>query len=281
MALCLMGKSPSGEEIVSGEDPERLFQKAVESYRDADYYRALIGFRGLLRDFPSHRRLTASLLMQAKCYYWLQNYNQAIENLQTLLKKFGHSTYLDNAQYILGNCYYRQGHFWRAADQFRQVIRNTDVPALGDLSRVCLRALISSELSVSQLSKLYDGLPNDALSPIILLVIAQRELSLDNREEAVAAAERILTLFPNSEVVSEAENIRKAAAQKPLQAVNIGVVCPLTGPLASYGEELHRGVQQAVEEHNTLWDTKVRLKVKDSKASAVEALLATRAADGT
>jgi len=277
IALCLMGKSPAGEEIISGEDPERLFQKAVESYRDADYYRALIGFRGLLRDFPSHRRFTASLLMQAKCYYWLQNYNQAIENLQTLLKKFGHSTYLDNAHYVLGNCYYRQGNFWRAADQFRQVIRNTDVPALGNLARDCLRVLISSELSLSQLSKLYDGLPNDALSPRILLEIAQRELAADHREEAVAAAERILTLFPNSDLVSEADKIRTAAAQKPLQTVNIGVVCPLSGPLASYGEELHRGVQQAVEEHNTLWDTKVRLKVKDSKASAVEALLVTRA----
>ena len=276
MAFCLLGTPPAGQELAGGENPERLFQEAAESYGEADYYRALIGFRRLLRDFPQHRRVTAALLMQAKCYYWLQNYNQAIKSLQSLIKKFEHSTYLDNAHYLLGNCYYRQGHFWRAADRFRQVIQSTDVPALANLARDCLRVLITSELSLHQLTKLFDSLPDDALSPWVLLEIAQQELSAGHGEEAALAAEQILSLFPRSEAAAEADKIRKVAVQKPAQALTIGVVCPLSGPYASYGEELRNGVQQAVEEHNTLSATKVRLEVSDSQAAAVRALQATR-----
>lgn len=276
MVLCLPGTRPAGQEL-PGEDPERLFQEALESYREADYYRALMGFRSLPRDFPQYRRITAALLMQAKCYYWLQNYNQAIESLQILFEKFGHSTYLDNAHYLLGNCYYRQGHFWSAADQFAQVIHNTDVPALAELARSCLRVLIASELSLHQLTTLYDSLPEDALSPWILLEVARRELSMNHAEEAATAAEQILKLFPESTAAVEAEEIKKLALEQPPQDMTIGVVCPLSGPYAQYGDELRHGVQQAVEEHNTLSDIEVKLEVRDSKAAAVKALQATRA----
>lgn len=276
LAICLLGPLLVGQELGEADDSERLFQEAVESYREADYYRALIGFRRSLRDSPQHRRTTAALLMQAKCYYWLQNYDQAIENLQNLLEKFEHSTYLDNAHYLLGNCYYRLDHPGQAADQFRQVIENTDLPTLADLARDCLRVLIVAELSPHQLDKLYDGLPDDPLSPWVLLEIARRELSAGHREEAAAAAMQVLSLFPGSEPAAEAEQIRRSAVEKPPQTITIGVICPRSGSYAQYGEDLHHGVQQALEEHNTLSDTKVQLKVRDSQATAVKAVQAAR-----
>jgi branched-chain amino acid transport system substrate-binding protein len=276
MVLCLLGRPSTGQELRGGENPERVFQEAADSYRQADYYRALIGFRKVLRDYPEHGRVTAALLMQAKCYYWLQNYDQASESLHTLLEKFPHSTYLDNARYILGNCYYRQGYPWRATDEFRQVILSTDVPALAELARDCLRVLIASQLSPSQLTKLFESLPDDDLSPWILLEAARRELSAGYGEEAVLTAERVLQLFPESQATAEAVDIKRAALELPPQAVIVGVICPLSGPYAHYGEELRNGAELAALEHNTRSIRKVELQVRDTRAEAVQALQATR-----
>jgi branched-chain amino acid transport system substrate-binding protein len=276
LALSLVGNPLSGQELNGGESPERVFQEAAKNYREADYYRALIGFRKLLRDFPEHQRITAALLMQAKCYYWLQNYNEAIQSLKILLENFEHSTYLDNAQYLLGNCYYRQGQFWPAADEFRQVVQTTDVPALADLARDCLRVLIAAELSHTQLVKLYQSLPDDPLSPWILLETARRDLAAGRREEAATAAEQILSLFPDSEAVVEAEEIRKIVLEQPPQEMIIGVVCPLSGQYAQYGDELRNGVMLAIEDHNTRSATEVRLEVRDTRDDAVTALQVTK-----
>ncbi len=276
IALCFLGRSAAGQELVAGDDPESIFQEACGHYREADYYRALIGFRKMLRDYPEHTRISASLLMEAKCYYWLQNYSQAIESLETLMQQFEHSTYLDNAHYLLGNCYFRQGHSWRAAEQFRQVIQDTDVPTLGDLARDCLHVLITSELSTPQLMRLFESLPDDRLSPSILLQIARRELSSGNGEEAVAAAEQVLQLFPESEAVAEAEEMKAAALEMPQQAMTIGVLCPLTGAYSSYGDELRNGARLAMEEYNTRTGAKFELQVRDTASDPVKTVQAAR-----
>jgi len=117
-ALWIASVLPVGAEKPSEDKTlEKTFREAVENYRQADYYRALLGFRGLLRDDPAHKRVTAALIMQAKCYYWLQNYDQAVESLQVLLEKHKDSIYQDQARYLLANCYWRQGQYGRSADQ--------------------------------------------------------------------------------------------------------------------------------------------------------------------
>ncbi|MFC1682703.1 penicillin-binding protein activator [Candidatus Zixiibacteriota bacterium] len=280
LAIGLPAGPSLGQDLSTGGDAERLFQEAVTSYQEADYDRALMGFRGMLRDFPEHSRVTAALLMQAKCHYWLQSYSQAVSSLQILINEYEQSSYLDNSRYLLGNCYYRQAQPWRAADQFRRVIEDSDLPALTELARDCLRVLMTSELSLHQLYKLFDLLPQDDLSPWILIEIAGRELSAGHREEALATADEVLSLFPETEAAAEAKRIKDAAVLKTPQKMTLGVLCPLSGPYATYGLELRHGVEQAVEEHNLSSDLKIDLAVRDSRGSPVKALQATKALIG-
>jgi ABC-type branched-subunit amino acid transport system substrate-binding protein len=276
LSVCLLTGASWSMELSTGGDGERLFQEAVASYRATEYDRAIMGFRGVLRDFPGHRRVTAALLMQAKCHYWLQSYGQAVESLQTLIGDYEQSTYLDNARYLLGNCFYRQAQPWRAADQFRLVIEDTDVPGLAELARDCLRVLMVSELSLRQLHRLFDILPQDELSPWILIEIAERELAAGHREEAMATADEVLSLFPETAAATEAARIKDAAILKTPQKLTLGVLSPLSGPYATYGLELRHGVEQAVEEHNTSSDLKIELAIGDSRGSAVKALQSTK-----
>jgi ABC-type branched-subunit amino acid transport system substrate-binding protein/predicted negative regulator of RcsB-dependent stress response len=274
LILCA-GTGPA-QELTGANKAEAVFQEAVNHYRQADYYRALMGFRALLRDDPENRRVTAALLMQAKCYYWLQNYDQAVASLESLLTKYPNTTYRDNAKYLLGNCRYRQGQYWRSADQLRQVIAESDDPRLTDLARNSLRALISEQLSLRQLSNLYEDLPSDDVSPWILLEMARRELSQGHREEALARAEEVLRLFPDGKAAQEAQALRSRAGEKAPRRLTIGVVCPLSGTYADYGNDLRHGVELAIEEHQSLSDIEVSVQVKDSGGLAVQAVRAAK-----
>jgi len=262
------------QEMTGRDTAEAVFQEAVEHYRQADDYRALMGFRGLLRDYPEHRRVTAALLMQAKCYYWLQNYDQAIESIESLLTKHPGTAYEDNARYLLGNCHYRQGQYWRSADQLRQVIARSDDPRLMDLARSGLRVLISEQLSLRQLSNLYEDLADDDVSPWILVEMARRELSGGHREEALARIEEVLRRFPDGKAAQEARALQAGAAVTPPSHLIIGVVCPLSGPYADYGNDLLQGVELAVAEPHSLSDMTVSVQARDSGGSAVQAVRA-------
>ena len=275
LALLILCPSMVPAQEMTGTDPgEAVFQEAAEQYRQTDYYRALMGFRGLLRDHPRHRRVTASLLMRAKCYYWLQNYDQAIESLESLLTDYPRTTYRQNAVYLLGICYYRQGHTWRSADQLRQVIFESDDPRLIDLARDGLRALISEHLTLRQLDDLYGDLSDDPVSPWILLEMARRELSRGHREEALTRAEELLRRFPDSAAAQQARALRSRAAEKQPDRLTIGVVCPLSGSYADYGKDLQHGVELALEQRRPTLDIDISMQVRDSGGSAVRAVRA-------
>jgi|GEM_PF-764517 len=276
-ALAILILCPSmalAQELTDADTGEEIFQEAVEQYRQADYYRALMGFRGLLRDHPQHRRVTASLLMQAKCYYWLQNYDQAVESLESLLSDHPRTTYRQNVAYLLGICQYRQGHYWSSADQLRRVITESGDPRLIDLARVGLRVVISEHLSLRQLDHLYQDLPDDPVSPWILLEMVRGELSQGHREEALAGAEELLRRFPDSAAAQQARAIRSRVAVDRPHRLTIGVICPLSGPYADYGRDLQHGVELAVEQYHSPDGIDIEVQVRDSGGSAVRAVRA-------
>ena len=272
--LILYTATGLAQELTAADQAEADFQEAVEQYRQADYYRALMGFRGLLRDHPQHRRVTASLLMQAKCYYWLQNYDQAMGSLESLLSDYPRTSYRQNAAYLLGICHYRLEHYWRSADQLRQVITEGDDPRLIDLSRDGLRVVISEQLSLRQLDNLYLDLSDDPVSPWILLEMARRELSQGHRDEALARAEELLRRFPDSPAAEQARVLHGRAAEEPPHRLTIGVICPLSGSYADYGKDLQQGVELAVEQHRSFSGIDIDVQVRDSGGSAVRAVRA-------
>jgi len=274
LALCVV--TAAAQELAGADDAEAVFQEAAQRYRQADYYHALMGFRGLLRDHPEHRRTTAALLMQAKCYYWLQNYEQAVESLETLLSAYPRTSYRLNAVYLLGNCHYRQGRYWRSAEQLSRVIAGSDDPRLVELARGGLRVLISDHLSLRQLRNLYQDLPDDPASPWILVEMARREISQGNREEALAWIEETLRRFPDTGAARQARTLESMAAEERPDHVTIGVICPLTGAYAEYGKDLMHGVELAVEQRRSSAGIDIDVQARDSRGSAVRAVRAAK-----
>jgi ABC-type branched-subunit amino acid transport system substrate-binding protein len=214
--------------------------------------------------------------MQAKCYYWLQNYEQAVESLETLLSAYPRTSYRLNAIYVLGNCHYRQGRYWRSANQLGRVIAGSDDPRLIELARDGLRVLISDHLSLRQLRNLYQDLPDDAVSPWILVEMARREFSQGHREEGLAWVEEVLQKFPETQAARQAQALESMAAEERPDRLTIGVVCPLSGTYADYGKDLLHGVELAVEQRRSSTGIDVDMQVRDSGGSAVQAIRAAK-----
>lgn len=99
--LVFAGVSPSWaqqfEEIPRNEKAERIFDQAVAAFERGDYEQAADRFR-LINDYPLNRRTTAALVMESKALLQLGRYEETIDVLNTLLKRYPETSYRTEAE---------------------------------------------------------------------------------------------------------------------------------------------------------------------------------------
>lgn len=86
---------------------DEVFNKALENYEIGNFIEARSLFNKCLFDYGNHHRLSASYLMLAKTEYQLNNFFDALLTLNEFKNKFTSSTYLAEADYILGLVYFK------------------------------------------------------------------------------------------------------------------------------------------------------------------------------
>lgn len=83
------------------EDAELVFEQAVDAFEDGDFGMAYRRFRLVYESYPLHRKTTAAMLMGGKALYRNGEYARSIELLNTLLRRYPSSGYLDEARRVI------------------------------------------------------------------------------------------------------------------------------------------------------------------------------------
>ncbi|MFQ6092984.1 MAG: ABC transporter substrate-binding protein [bacterium] len=148
-----MAVSGPCDPIQDNPEVESLFAQAVVDYKERAYRSAQAGFQRIL-DLPLNQRYSAALLMIGKTYYKLRAYDEAILRAERLFREFPTSTYVDDGHYLLGNCYYRQGRYYEAAEEYLTIIETEGDPRLVERAHSLLKMLIAEGLSSDELSRL-------------------------------------------------------------------------------------------------------------------------------
>jgi len=107
------------------------------------------------------------------------------------------------------------------------------------------------------------------------MLMAGKSLYRDGQyEEAVEVLTRLVSRYPTSGYVAEAERVIGFAEQlerndQPSGGVtNLGILLPLQGDNATLTQALFTGVRIAVEEHNELNDQPIKMLFRDSQGNA-------------
>jgi TolA-binding protein len=103
--------------------PEAVaFETALKQFEDQLYESAEKRFDEFVSTFPQSERRAEAILYQARSRYFLTNYIEAAELLQTHLPAAG--PFADRYRYRLGETVYEQGNFQQAAEIFAEIRKN-------------------------------------------------------------------------------------------------------------------------------------------------------------
>ncbi len=211
----------------------------LKNYADAAYF-----FEEFIEKFPNSNYLLEAKLRLADSYYGTKNFEQAadiydfvfmkhreevndfayyqyaktlvnigrnydgITTLAELQKKFPKSRYADDAQYLIGWIYFRNGRYSKAIEQYRALLKKY---------------------------------PETELRPVVYSSLGDAYYNLRNYTQAVFYYKRLLDNFPKTEYVLDAINgIQYAyvAAGNPDKAARIIDEYMIRNPYSKYSEKI-------------------------------------------
>lgn len=106
--------------IVKSTDYEFKYKKALEYYEDGEFVRSSTLLKELVSIYRGTSRADEVYYYYAKSYFGMNDYMMAGHWFRTLLKEFPRSKYVEEAQYMVGYCFYEESPKPRLDQQVSQ-----------------------------------------------------------------------------------------------------------------------------------------------------------------
>lgn len=238
-----------------------------------DYPRALNYFKDLIEKFPASLHILDARYKLGICYFELKEYDLAIANLEDR-SKVTDPTRLRRIGDMLAYSYIVKKNYAKAVAEYAGLaaIVTDEKQQAGYRDRV--REIIEKNLSEDELKNLSEGTayPSD----LALLRLAGMFIEQRRYRDAAGAAKEFLARFPTHPEKVRAEMLlTQAEAMLTSPQFSLAALVPQSGPAAFFGDKVLRGIQLAVNDHNSkTLDRRVELIVRDTEGSPEKAVLA-------
>ena len=253
---------------------DSLFYRSVAMYRDGRYVEALKTMELMDREYPGHHRMTASMLMRAKSRYKVGEYSQALALFEKLIKDFPESQYADDGLYGMASAYYCLNEYGKAVQRFLDVVERGDDRRLMRKAALLSSEIMDSLMDEKKLKGLLKDVSGEKGKAAVTLRLAEKEIENGRSDAAKGALNDFLKEYPKSPYASQIEHALQRAEQGRVSVLKVGVVVPLSGPLAEQGQALLSGIQYAIDVYNENAGVKVELVVRNTEGSIVRAIRA-------
>ncbi len=117
------GEAPVPIESVSGEVVEQQFNKAYLDFNRGKYNVAILGFQGVLDNFPNSPYSDASYYYLGRSYLENKDYQKAGENFRVITTQYTKGDFIKQAMYYEGQCYYFLNQYSKAILTLRDLIK--------------------------------------------------------------------------------------------------------------------------------------------------------------
>lgn len=291
-------------------DARMILDQADALYAKRQFEQAAKTVDAFFGRYPKSRSMDRALLLMGDIRLTLRDYPQALSYYKELIEKFPASQYILDARYKLGICCFELKEYDLAIANLEDRSKITDPARLrriGDILassyiakknyaaaaveyaglaamaadekqragyRERIREIIEKYLSEDELKKLSAGIayPSDlALLKLAGVFIEQRRY-----RDAAGTAKEFLARFPTHPERVKAEMLlTQAEAMLSAPRFLLAALVPQSGPAAFFGDKVLRGIQLAVNDHNSkTLDRRVELIVKDTEGSPEKAVAA-------
>ncbi|HDP68927.1 MAG TPA: hypothetical protein ENN20_10590 [Candidatus Marinimicrobia bacterium] len=250
-----------------------LFQEGVRYYNQERYWDALNIFEQVnsVPDSINHLR-SASGLMLLKSFLRLGDLDRAIQLGREFVLVNKDSKYLDDAEYTLAEAYLLKGQYNESIYYYLNVMEKTDEERLRYLSKQTLETVVDLFISTEQLVSIIENTHADFHKIFLTLKLAEKYHMDGNTRQAEKELRGIRGMVRSSyftnEYVKTSERLRNRAQEK----IYIGVILPLSGPMASLGKNILNGVRYALHQFRTYNDKDITVIAMDNRGEVVESI---------
>ncbi len=253
---------------------EEAFKQGVAKFSERNFTAAREIFARLIGENRWHQRLTAALIMHAKCSYWLHDDDAVRQDVRELLTIHPRSRYAADAHLLMALIFYRQKEYYRSARQMLFARKTARSPELARRATRLAVILLRDYLTVDQLQQLITedvGVDGQAL---IVLAEAQKKLNQRRPQAAEALIENFLEVHPDTRFADELRTFLRDKIQKVLNTNRVGVILPLTGNFAPEGRQIAAGLRFAEMElrRKRANGVNVEFDVRDSGGSMIRTI---------
>jgi len=242
---------------------EEKLKEAEEYYHNKNYPEAEDIFITLSESFPSDPRFSYFQFMIAKCQYHLKNYAVARNKFRKFLSQFPKSSFIPACYFMLGNIAYLQGEVSESAQNFIFAHQMAKDETLKRLSRRSLEPLLKRWLSARELERLAQTNQGRELAPEIFFWLGKRRFEQKNYARAFEALSYYRDNFPHGKDIQEVYQLLENVSSLLVRTLKVGVLAPLSGDFAIYGNSLLDGIKLALSTFPLSRRT-VELVVKDT-----------------
>jgi branched-chain amino acid transport system substrate-binding protein len=310
-ALGSLGGGPGVAKRAPGQDAAAgLFRDAERAYQQQDYAQARGLFQAVLANYPQSPLVEDASFRLGEMLYYEGQFSAAQQALEEFLTKFPRSRLAPNAAYLLGlsllnlkrypearevlegaqrtypnarlqpafvltlaKVSVAEGQSLRALDELHRLPNTRQMPAdVQQDARALALEIVSSKLTLAELESVKARWPTEFPGDYVLLQLARAAWNRRAIMQAEAAANELLTNFPNH---PEAPQMRTLLANlEQARTVNvdvhkIGVILPLSSPrrrewVSEVGQSALQGIQVAFAREGF---SPLKMEVRDSKAN--------------
>lgn len=250
------------------DEAERLWRRGLEQYREGSSLAAVETFDRALKILPMHQRTTAVGIMRAKALYELGENIEVSRSLRSFLVSYPWSTYVPDAQYLLGLTYLRIRRFDDAMDSFIAAWTALPPPDTSRLHRSIVSAvthLTTSPLSAHDIRKTLEKSTDKRVKQFLWLRLAEKEVGSGNVTSAGIAVDSLDLLYQGHPYTGRVAEVRRQVSQR--SSVKVGALLPLMGSsepsgAKEIGNDVYKGIQIAFEEHKADPARRVRVELE-------------------
>lgn len=255
LAVLVSAAGALAQPVRRSAEAERRFLDAVELFRRAEYRAAAAAFGTLAESAPPHHRSTAAAVMRAKALLQMGENLEASRALREFLAAHPSSTYVPDAEYMLGVTYGRIRRYDEAVRSFLSAWRRVppgDPAPLGANIAAALDLVIDRHRTLEDVRALLGRSTDARERAYLLLKCAELELVGGNALAASRLADSLDRSSPGHPYGARLAAIRSTSGRRA--SVKLGVLLPLMrsaepSAVKQVGNDVHEGILQAHHEY--------------------------------
>ncbi|MGB9719927.1 MAG: ABC transporter substrate-binding protein [bacterium] len=251
------------------ERSAEFFESGNKYFKAKEYEKAIVELEKVVRDYKKTEAYEPALYLLTFSYHRINSFERAVFYGEKFIKEFPYSNYLTKILGILGEANLKLVNDYKAAYYLIKFNKQSTEELEKESAYKKIMQLLS-EMSLENLDKLHRNFLGEPIDEHILYHLIKEEIRTGQEKNAERDFKVLTRRFPETVYAEEFTDFKRLT-ELGSATRKAGILLPLTGKFARYGENL-KEILKIFDQKNSFSFSTI---LQDTKSDPVDAVLAT------